>query len=130
MTDLNTIRAEDRSVNLLHPKTDDELGLVFHLRSPDSDEVKAVEREWQNHRLHPKRQKRPLTVEEAESFQDKRIIAAVKGWDWEDENLNIGGERPEFSPKVLREWLKGGAPKFVRNFLVDETEDLASFFSV
>lgn len=128
MTDLSTIKAEDRSVNLLHPKTGDELGLVFHLRSPYDDEVQRVKREWQNHRLAPKRRNKAITVEELEAFQDKLIIAAVKGWTWEDEELSLNSERPESSPHVLKSWLKDNSLKWIREFLVDETEDLASFF--
>lgn len=128
MTDLSTIKAEDRSVNLLHPKTGDELGLVFHLRSPYDDEVQRVQREWQNHRLHPKRRNKAITMEEMEAFQDKRIIAAVKGWEWQDEDLSLAGERPDYSPQVLKAWLKDDTLKWIREFLVDETEDLASFF--
>jgi len=49
--DLNTIKTIDRDVNLTHPKTGEELGLVFSLRAPDSDEVTDVNRSWQNKRL-------------------------------------------------------------------------------
>lgn len=128
MTDLSTIKAEDRSVHLLHPKTGDELGLVFHLRSPYDDEVQKVQREWQNHRLHPKRRNKAITMEEMEAFQDKRIVAAVKDWTWEDEDITLAGERPDYSPQVLKTWLKDEGLKWIREFLVDETEDLASFF--
>jgi hypothetical protein len=127
-TDLSTIRAEDRSAHLLHPKTGDELGLVFELRSPYDDEVQKVQREWQNHRLHPKRRNKSITMEEMESFQDKRIVAAVKGWAWEDAELTINGDQPEYSPQVLKGWLKDEKMKWLREFLVEETEDLASFF--
>lgn len=128
MNDIANIKAEDRDVNLLHPKTGDELGLVFHLRSPYDDEVQKVQREWQNMRLHPKRRNKAITAEELDALQEKRIIAAVKGWTWADPELSLRGERPEYSAQVLKSWLRDDSLKWIRDFLVDETEDLASFF--
>jgi hypothetical protein len=90
--------------------------------------VQKVQREWQNHRLHPKRRNKSITMEEMESFQDKRIVAAVKGWSWADAELTINGEQPEYSAQVLKAWLKDEKLKWLREFLVEETEDLASFF--
>ena len=126
--DLTTIKATDRLVYLTHPKSGEELGLVFELRSPHDDAVREIEREWQNSRLHPKRRRRTLTVEELESLQNNRILAAVKGWTWEDDELSIHNEQPEYSRQQLKDWLKDPDLIWIRDFLVEETEDLASFF--
>ena len=124
--DLNTIKTIDREVNLLHPKTGEELGLVFHLKAPDSDEVKTVDRNWQNKRLLPKNRKKAITSEELERVTDARIKAAVQGWTWEDEELFIDGEQPEFSPAALSKMMK--EHPWIREFLSDECEDITAFF--
>lgn len=124
--DLNTIKTIDRDVNLAHPKTGEDLGLVFHLRAPDSDEVTNINRAWQNKRLQPKNRNKAITSEELEAVTDKRIRAAVKGWTWEDEELTLNGEQPEFSAQALRDMLK--EHRWIREFLSDECEDITSFF--
>lgn len=124
--DLNTIKTIDRDVNLCHPKTGEELGLVFHLRAPDSDEVKTVDRDWQNKRLQPKFRKKAITSEELEGVTNKRIKAAVKGWTWEDEELTLNGEQPEYSPAALRKMITEHT--WIREFLAEECEDVTSFF--
>jgi len=124
--DLNTIRTTDRDVNLAHPKTGEELGLVFHLRAPDTDEVANVNRAWQNKRLQPKNRNKAITSEELEAVTDNRIKAAVKGWTWEDEELTLNGEQPEYSPQALKTMLKEHL--WIREFLANECEDVSSFF--
>ena len=124
--DLNTIKTIDRDVNLAHPKTGEELGLVFHLRAPDSDEVKDVDRAWQNKRLLPKNRKKAITSEELERVTDNRIKAAVKGWTWEDKELTINGEQPKYSSKALRAMMTEHS--WIREFLAEECEDVTSFF--
>ena len=124
--DLNTIQTIDRDVNLTHPKTGEELGLVFHLRAPDSDEVKDVNRAWQNKRLQPKNRNKAITSEELENVTNNRIKAAVKGWTWEDKELTLDGEQPEYSKQALNTMLKDHT--WIREFLSEECEDVTSFF--
>lgn len=124
--DLNTIKTIDRHVNLAHPKTGEDLGLVFHLRAPDSDEVTGINRAWQNKRLQPKNRNKAITSEELEAVTDRRIRAAVKGWTWEDKDLTLNGEQPEFSAQALRTMMKDHT--WIREFLSAECEDITSFF--
>jgi len=124
--DLNTIKTIDRDVNLTHPKTGEELGLVFHLRAPDSDVVKDVSRAWQNKRLMPKNRNKAITTEELENVTNNRIKAAVKSWNWEDKDLNLDGKQPEYSKAALNSMLKNHA--WIREFLSDECEDVTAFF--
>ena len=124
--DLNTIKTIDRDVNLTHPKTGEELGLVFHLRAPDSEEVTDVNRAWQNKRLQPKNRNKAITSEELENVTDYRIKAAVMGWTWTDAELTLNGEQPEFSKQALHKMIKDYS--WIRDFLAAECEDVTSFF--
>jgi hypothetical protein len=124
--DLNTIKTIDRDVNLTHPKTGEELGLVFHLRAPDSDEVKDINRTWQNKRLQPKNRNKAITSEELENVTNNRIKAAVKGWTWTDKDLKLNKEQPKYSKQELHKMLKDFP--WIREFLSDECEDVTAFF--
>lgn len=124
--DLSTIKTSDRDVYLQHPATGDELGLIFHLRAPDHDEVKAVDREWTDKRLQPKYRNKAIRTEELEQVKLKRVLASVTGWTWEDPELTFDGEQPEFSRQELKKMLT--ARPWILEFLKEETEDTASFF--
>lgn len=125
--DLGKIQSTDRSVTLMHPLTGEPTGLVFHLRSPDSFEVKRVQREWQDRMLSPKRRGKKISAVEMEAFQDNRIVAQVSNWEFTDEGTNFDGDQPEYSEDTLRKWLKKFS--WIRQFLVDETEDLTAFLT-
>lgn len=123
--ELTSIQSVDRKVALRNPQNGEDLGLLFHLLSPEDDVVKRVEREWQNKHL-AKGLKSKARVEEFEALQSKRILAQVVGWEFTDPELQFNGEQPEFSESALRKMMKD-AP-WVRSFLVEETEDVVAFF--
>lgn len=124
--DLSNIQSSDREVSLVNPVNGEELGLVFEIRSPESDEVQKVQREWQDRKLHPKRRNKPITSGELDALQDARIVASIKSWRWEDPDLVFNGEQTEFSEVVLKKWLRDH--KWIRAFLIQETEDADAFF--
>lgn len=121
--DIGSIKANDREVELKHPVTEEGLGLFFKLRSPYSEEVKRAEREWLNARLAKRKQ--TITAEALEAAKEKQIMAAVAGWRFEGD-ANIGGEKPKFSPAVLRDLIREHV--WIRQFLDEELGDSAGFF--
>ena len=101
------VKATERQYELLHPKTDEPMGLTFTLRPDTSPEVKAFERNWLNQQLRRSRGKMP-TAEQLEQKQLEQVVASVAGWAW---SKNARGEdpdwqgMPEFSVGKLREFL-------------------------
>lgn len=125
MTDISSIEAVDREVELKHPKSDEGLGWFFSLRSPYSDEVKKAEREWMNKRLQKKRGQ--LTAESLEAAAEAKILAAVSGWRFEGD-ASFNGEQPEFSKGKLREIIREPKYAWIREYLDNELGDFGSFF--
>ena len=130
MTDISTIEAQDREVELRHPANDEGLGWFFSLRSPYSEEVRKADRKWQNKRLAQmgRRRGNSLTVESLEVAAEAKIEAAVSGWRFEGD-ATFEGEQPEFSVTKLREIVRNPKHRWIRDFLDTELGDYDSFFN-
>jgi len=123
MMDISTLTPRNAFVNLEHPGTGEELGLVFETRSRHSDEVQKVTRDY-DARNQPKRGrgKEPSLLEKRAHSRDL-ILASVVGWKWTDPKLVFDGEQPAYTYETLKKWLKDYpwmVEFFSRAFLEDE----------
>lgn len=122
MTDISTIVAAARTVDIKHPATAEPIGLKVTVL-PDSDpKVKAARRKWLNERLQ---RGMKVTAEKLEAQQLSIIEAAVSGWEWEGE-LTFHGEKPAFTDGNLRKVLK--ELPWIKSQLDEELGDEAAFF--
>lgn len=124
--DISSFESKEHTFELVNPVDESGLGWHFTLRSPDSDEVRKVERDWQNKRLA--RRKMTLTAESIEAGGDAKIQAAVTGWRF-DEGSSFEGGKPEFSSTKLREIIRNPKYRWIRNQLDQELGDASSFFT-
>lgn len=125
--DLNTIQPKNIFVNLEHPGTGAELGLVFEMRSRHSDEVSAVSDRWEA-QWSKKRGKEPSPSAKRAHSRDL-ILASVVGWEWEDPELTFDGEQPQFSPDTLKAWLKDKKRVWLLEFLAKQLIEDEHFFT-
>ena len=123
--DISSLTPRNAFVNLEHPGTGEELGLVFEMRSRHSDEVQKVSRDfdakYQNKRG---RGKEPSLLDKRAHSRDL-ILASVVDWKWTVPitELNFGDEQPAYSKETLKKWLKDYpwmVEFFSREFLEDE----------
>jgi len=124
MTDITGITPHAREVELTHPVTEDGIGMYFTLLPTSSDEVKKAEREYLNARLA--KRKNQITAESLEAAKIKQIMAAVTDWRFEGD-ANIGGEKPEFSKRALKDLIT--SHDWIKNFLDRELGDEPAFFT-
>jgi hypothetical protein len=122
MTDISTIVAAERTVEIKHPGTSEPIGLKITVL-PDSDQkVKAMRRKWLNERLQ---RGMKITAEKLEVQQLQIIESAVSGWEWGGD-LNFHGEKPAFTEGNLRKVLK--ELPWIKTQLDEELGDEAAFF--
>lgn len=122
MTDISTIVAAARTVDIKHPATGNAIGLKITLL-PDSDEkVKAAQRKCLNERMQ-RRGKVTAELLDAQAFAI--TVASASGWDWDGE-ATFHGEKPEFSEANLRKVLK--ELPWIKDQLLEERGDDAAFF--
>ncbi|AVY67161.1 hypothetical protein [Xanthomonas translucens] len=102
MTDLSTIVAAERDIDIKHPVTEEEIGLRITLLPSTHPQVKAAARKSLNERLAGKGK---LTAEKIEQNRMDMLVASVSGWDWQGD-LTFKGEKPAFNDDNLRKVLK------------------------
>lgn len=102
MTELTNIVAAERSLEVLHPATQEPVGLVLILLPDSHPQVRAAARKSINDRLNHRGK---VTAEQIEANRIAMLAASVGGWEWQGE-LTFHGEKPEFNQQTLQKLLK------------------------
>ena len=121
--DLSTLEAKQRRISLRHPATSEPIGLHLTLRPLDSPEVEKVRRRNINKRLAARNQR--LTAEQIEANAKDLLVAAVAGWEW-DEEATFEGEQLKFNEDNVRKVL---SVRPLREQVDEELGDDAAFFT-
>ncbi len=94
------VNSEDLfELQLLHPATDEPLGITFMIRSAESNEVKKVVRQHSDKFLASRKKK--LTSSKVEDEYLDRAAASIASWDWGKQQWK--GEQPVLSFEKARE---------------------------
>lgn len=102
MTELSNIVAAERRLEVLHPATQEPVGLVLILLPDTHPQVKAAARKSINDRISHRGK---VTAEQIEGNRIAMLAASVGGWEWQGD-LTFHGEKPEFRDQTLRQLLK------------------------
>jgi hypothetical protein len=102
MTELSTIVAAERGIDIKHPATEQPIGLRITLLPDHHSQVKAASRKAVNDRLISRGK---VTAEKMEAGRTDMLVASVGGWEFQDE-LTFHGEKPAFSEQALRKLFK------------------------
>ncbi|RFF50181.1 hypothetical protein [Xanthomonas campestris] len=101
MTELSTIVATQRAIDIKHPATEAPIGLRITLL-PDTDErVRAVARKAVNERLAGKGK---LTAEKSEQSRLDILTASIGAWEWGG-SLTFHGGKPDPTQQTVRQVL-------------------------
>ena len=88
--DLLSLQPNTITLDLKHPATGEALGVSVELRSLESDEVKAVERQLKNKAL--KGGRNTVTAEKIDDNTIALLSAAIVSWSFTGE-ANLGGDK-------------------------------------
>lgn len=102
MTDIATIVAAERAIDILHPATGEPIGLRITIRPESHPSVREAVRKTLNDRLSGRGK---VTAERLESNRLELVIASVGGWEWQGDT-NFEGGKPEFAEPNVRKVLK------------------------
>lgn len=103
------------------------VGLHISLRSPFSDEVKAVEKSIQRRQVAELKKNRGqlnIDIDRVKLVEREKLISHVSGWRWDKEALGIGGAKPEYSEKSINAFLDH--PVFGPSLTAQLNEELAN----
>ncbi len=102
MNDLSNVVAVERRLDILHPATQESVGLVLTLLPDSHPQVKAAARKSINDRINHRGK---VSAEHIEASRISMLAASVGGWEWQGE-LTFHGSKPEFNPQTLQQLLK------------------------
>ncbi len=126
MADISSVIASEREVDIVHPVTQEPIGLKLTVRPDSAPEVRAVERKWLTMGLRGRR----ITAEQMESRGIEILVAHVSGWAWGNdtngEACTFDGGTPEFNEPNLRKVLK--ALPWIKKQLDVEAGNDSGFF--
>jgi hypothetical protein len=116
------VNSEDLfELRLQHPVTEEPLGIIFMIRSAESNEVKKTIRQHGD-RLLASRKKR-LTASRVEAEYIDKAAAAIASWDWGSQQWK--GGRPELTFDTAREVVEEAG--WIYDQIAVASEDRANF---
>lgn len=121
--DISSIAPNERVIDIVHPATEEPIGLKITLLPSSHENVKKVQRHQQNRRLQSR--KFNVTAEQLEAQGLELLVAAISGWEWSGD-ANFEGEVPEFNAENVRRVLKKA--DWIRDQVDKELANDAAFF--
>lgn len=122
--DLSEIKTTERVIEILHPKTDEPVGLRVSLLSINDPAMKAIKRRIQDEKTRLDRSGKILKAERIEENQNELIFGAMTGWEWYDATLN--GKKPDFNKASVIHVLSTN--EWIVDQLSKEISDEKAFF--
>lgn len=124
--DLNVIKPVENILEIVHPGTNEKLGIKVPLKSLDDPAMKQLKFKIQNDEKALTRKGKSFTAEQVDANTSELAYAAMSGWSWEAD-ATFHGEKPTFNKanvfKVFDE-----LPWF-RDQITEKVGDTKSFFT-
>ena len=116
------VNSEDLfELQLLHPATEEPLGISFMIRSAESNEVKKIVRQHSDRFLASRKKK--LTTSKVEAEYLDKAAAAIASWSWGEQQWK--GEQPVLSFEKAREVVEDAG--WIYDQVAGASEDRANF---
>lgn len=111
MVSIKTIISHNKQLALLHPGTDEPIGLTVELLAPDNPLIKGKIRYLIDMRKHKAQRNQIATAADDERVSLEICKTAVVGWSWDvdKDGKYIGdweGQQPDFNHQTLSELLE------------------------
>lgn len=127
MTDIATLKPVEDTFEVLHPVTEEPIGIRVTTMSPDDERMKIAKREIQNFNLQKQKRNKTLKAVEIEDNETKLLSATVTGWEWYGEDVSFEGSKPEFNIKNVKKVLT--SISWFRDQLNEHLDNTKGFFS-
>lgn len=123
--DIANVKAENRTIEIMHPDTEEPVGIRITIRSEYHPSVKAAQRRNLDGQLNSKKAK--MTAKQLERNNEALNVACVESWEWYGEGVNYkGDENPPCDADTVEAVFKD-AP-WIKDQVRKEFDDTAAFF--
>lgn len=124
--DIAKLYSPTTTLEIVNPSNNQPIGITINLHSPDSDEMKAVQREWQDKALKAKGA--GFSAKDIDKQAVKTLVTAISSWSWAD-GLEWEGDTPENDESFMEKVLSSEAGSFIARQIDKALGDEARFFS-
>lgn len=121
--DLSTVKATKRTVDILHPSTQEPTGLKITILPESDKKVKAAQRRNLDEQLGSRKSK--MTASQIEENTSNVLVAAVDSWEWTGDASFKGG-KPDCTPDNIRELFK--EVTWIKDQVREEFDNAEAFF--
>lgn len=132
MADIASVKPIERTIEIKHPGTGENVGIRVQLMSADDPRMKGVNRRIQDQRLQLESKGKAFKSDDLENNLNTICFKAMIGWTWYDTGNGDGpttfnGEVPEFNRANVFAVLK--ELSWFENQIVTEISDEKAFFT-
>jgi hypothetical protein len=109
--DISALVPVERTIEIVHPVTKEELGITVSLLSLNDDRMRKIKRKIQDERIRLESKGKSFKSADIEENEIAMVFAAMIGWEWK-KDTEFEGEKPAFNianvKKVLTklDWFK------------------------
>lgn len=96
--DLKDIKPTGRDIEILHPATEEKVGVTVSVLSIADPAMEKIKRKIQDERIRLESKGKSFKSDEIESNRSILTFGAMTGWKW-TKGMKFGGEVPEFNRK-------------------------------
>jgi hypothetical protein len=113
-------------LELVHPVTDEPLGITFQIRSAGSKDAKAVLRRHTDANIDRQQRRKAISSAMLEQQEAEKAASYIASWDWGDHTWQ--GEKPVLSMEKAAEILK--AEGWIYTQVTEAANTVANFIAL
>lgn len=102
MTDISEIKVVERTIDILHPGTKENLGIKVTLMSPKDPRLDKLRNQIAQQQIAAQSKGQVEKVADLKARRHRILLAAITKWEWEGD-ANWHGVKPDLTPKVFNE---------------------------
>jgi hypothetical protein len=125
--DIADISPTERTIEILHPRTKEPVGIRVVLVSLEDDKLSKLKRKIQDRKNGLEARGKHFKAEEVEENKNELLFSSMVGWEWYDATYK--GEKPAFTRAKVYELLNDPARVWFRDQLLIELGDTEAFFA-
>lgn len=103
--DISSIKPAERLIEIVHPGTEEPLGIKVSLVSLSDERTAKVRRKIQDERIRLEMRRQFFKAEDIEENEDTLLFNAMTGWHWEGD-VTFEGQKPDFNVANVKKVFK------------------------
>lgn len=95
--ELTALKPVERIIEILHPQTEEPVGVRATVMSINDERLKKVKRKFLDSKLQLEARGKHFKAEEVEENRDTLAFNAIIDWDWYGQDVKFEGSKPSFN---------------------------------